>query len=115
MNIKFVASIAVITADPGASLKLYVDAFGLPLQSQGDGYYHSEKIEGTKHFGVWPLTQAAQACFGRPEWPSEYRVPQASIEYEVVDAEAVAAAARNYKTRDTHFFTKRGWNRGARR
>jgi len=94
MNVKFVASVAVITADPHASLKLYVDALGLPLESQGDDYYHSEKIEGTKHFGVWPLTQAAQACFGRPEWPTEHPLPQASIEFEVVDAEAVASAAK---------------------
>jgi hypothetical protein len=41
---------------------------------------------------VWPLAQAAQACFGRPEWPADRTVPQASIEFEVNDADAVAAA-----------------------
>ena len=48
---------------------------------------------GAKHFGVWPLAQAAQACFGTPEWPSERTVPQASIEFEVADAAAVSPAA----------------------
>ena len=33
-----------------------------------------------------------QACFGTPEWPAGRVIPQASIEFEVEDAEAVAAA-----------------------
>jgi uncharacterized glyoxalase superfamily protein PhnB len=41
---------------------------------------------------VWPLSEAAQACFGTPEWPAGRVIPQASIEVEVADAEAVAAA-----------------------
>ena len=32
------------------------------------------------------------ACFGSPEWPSDRRVPQASVEFEVADEAAVAAA-----------------------
>ncbi|MGH8219676.1 MAG: VOC family protein [Steroidobacteraceae bacterium] len=95
MKVAFIASMAVVTADPKASRKLYVDALGLPLQSQGgDEYYHSETIAGSKHFGVWPLTQAAQACFGRPDWPVDRPTPQASIEFEVASAEAVAEAAQ---------------------
>lgn len=93
MKIEFIASIAVITSDPATSRQLYVDAIGLPLEGQDD-YIHSENIEGAKHFGVWPLTQAAQACFGASEWPAERTVPQASIEFEVADAEAVSAAAK---------------------
>lgn len=92
MKIEFVTGIAVIAADPLESRRLYMDAIGLPLEGQGD-YYHSEKIEGAKHFGVWPLKDAAQACFGTSEWPADRRVPQASIEFEVADADAVAAAA----------------------
>ncbi len=48
---------------------------------------------GSKHFGVWPLRQAAQACFSTDEWPSGQPVPQMSIEFEVQDADAVADAA----------------------
>jgi catechol 2,3-dioxygenase-like lactoylglutathione lyase family enzyme len=95
MKVLFVTSVAVIAADPQESRKLYVDAFGLPLEGQnGDGYYSSEKIEGITHFGVWPLRQAAQACFGTSEWPADRPVPQVSIEFEVEDAAAVEAGAR---------------------
>jgi catechol 2,3-dioxygenase-like lactoylglutathione lyase family enzyme len=92
MKIEFVAGVAVIAADPAESRRLYIDAIGLPLEGQGD-YYHSEKIAGTKHFGVWPLADAAQACFGTSEWPPDRPIPQASIEFEVADPDAVAAAA----------------------
>ena len=47
---------------------------------------------GSKHFGVWPLTQAAQACFGTDDWPADRTIPQVSLEFEVEDADAVAAA-----------------------
>jgi catechol 2,3-dioxygenase-like lactoylglutathione lyase family enzyme len=92
MDVLFIASVAVVTADPPRSRQLYIDALGLPLEGEGDGYYSSGNIAGSKHFGVWPLTEAAQACFGTPEWPAGRVVPQASIEFEVKDADAVAAA-----------------------
>jgi catechol 2,3-dioxygenase-like lactoylglutathione lyase family enzyme len=93
MNVLFIASFAVIAPDPPQSRGLYVDALGLPLAAGQDGeYWHSEKIAGSKHFGVWPLRQAAEACFGTEEWPSDRTVPQASVEFEVEDADAVAAA-----------------------
>jgi catechol 2,3-dioxygenase-like lactoylglutathione lyase family enzyme len=96
MKIEFIASVAVITADPPTSRRLYVDAIGLPLDGQDD-YIHSERIGGCKHFGVWPLAQAAQACFGTSEWPGDRPVPQASIEFEVADADAVAAAGEELR------------------
>ena len=93
MDIQFVTSMAVITPDPEQSWALYVSALGLPLRAaEGDDYLHSEDIEGAKHFGVWPLRQAAQACFGSDQWPSGRPVPQASVEFEVADAEAVEQA-----------------------
>src|SRR5437763_15738005 len=78
MDVQFITSVAVITPDPSVSRGLYVDPLGLPLTAEGDGYLHSEDIDGCKSFGVWPLTQAAQACFGTPDWPAERPVPQAS-------------------------------------
>ena len=92
MNVLFVASVAVVVADPPQSRKLFMDALGLPLEGEGDGYYSSGSIPGSKHFGVWPLSQAAEACFGTSQWPAGRVVPQASIEFDVADAEAVAAA-----------------------
>jgi catechol 2,3-dioxygenase-like lactoylglutathione lyase family enzyme len=94
VNVIFMASVAVIAPDPPKSRELFVDALGLPLEaSPGDDYFHTDRIEGSKHFGVWPLTQAAQACFGVDQWPADRPVPQASIEFEVENAAAVAAAA----------------------
>ncbi|HEY6296724.1 MAG TPA: VOC family protein [Streptosporangiaceae bacterium] len=91
MKIEFIASVAVITPDLATSRQLYVDAIGLPLEG-GSDYLHSEKIASSKSFGVWPLAEAAHACFGTTVWPAELPVPQASIEFEVADAEAVSAA-----------------------
>ncbi|HEY2044046.1 MAG TPA: VOC family protein [Jatrophihabitans sp.] len=93
MDVQFIASVAVITLDSSLSRTFYVDALGLPLRAEGDGYLHSEEIGGSKSFGVWPLTQAAQACFGAPDWPADRPVPQASIEFELADADAVQVAA----------------------
>lgn len=92
MNVEFIASVAVVAADPPQSRKLFMDALGLPLEGEGDGYYSSGSIPGSKHFGVWPLSEAAQACFGTPAWPADRVIPQASIEFEVENADAVAAA-----------------------
>jgi catechol 2,3-dioxygenase-like lactoylglutathione lyase family enzyme len=95
MDVLFVSSVAVVSAVPAESRKLFVDALGLPLEPHpGSEYYSSEHVAGTKHFGVWPLSEAAQACFGTPEWPSDRVVPQASIEFEVADPAAVEAAAQ---------------------
>jgi catechol 2,3-dioxygenase-like lactoylglutathione lyase family enzyme len=92
MDVVFIASVAVVAADPPQSRSLFIDALGLPLEGEADGYYSSAAIPGSKHFGIWPLSQAAEACFGTPKWPADRVVPQASIEFEVRDAEAVAAA-----------------------
>lgn len=93
MNIDFLSTVAVITPDTASSRKLYVEALGLPLEGQGDGYHHSEQIAGCKSFGIWPLSEAAQACFGTDEWPAGRPVPQVSIEFDVVGAAAVGPAA----------------------
>jgi catechol 2,3-dioxygenase-like lactoylglutathione lyase family enzyme len=94
MKIEFVASISVIASDMDDGKRLFVDTLGLPLTAgDGDAYLHSEKVPGSKHFGVWPLEQAAQACFGAPQWPEDRTIPQASVEFEVQDPDAVAAAS----------------------
>jgi catechol 2,3-dioxygenase-like lactoylglutathione lyase family enzyme len=98
MKIEWIASVAVIAADPAKGRELYVDALGLPLEPDESGdYFHSEQIRGSKHFAVWPLAQAALACFGTDDWPADRPVPQVSIEFEVEDANAVGAAARELR------------------
>jgi catechol 2,3-dioxygenase-like lactoylglutathione lyase family enzyme len=94
MKILFTASAGVIVRDPAANRKLFIHTLGLPLERhEGDDYYFSEKIDGGKHFGLWPLSQAAEACFGTAEWPASRPVPQVSIEFEVEDVDNVSAAA----------------------
>lgn len=98
MDIEFLASVAVIAADPPATRELYVTALGLPLTGGGEqDYHHTEQLAGARHFGVWPLSQAAQACFGTPEWPADRPLPQVSIEFDVADADAVQAAAEELR------------------
>jgi catechol 2,3-dioxygenase-like lactoylglutathione lyase family enzyme len=100
MNIVFVTSVAVVAPQPAESRKLYVDALGLPLTADSESeYWSSGQVPGIKHFGVWPLSEAAEACFGEPNWPPGRPVPQASIEFEVGDVPAVRAAAEELESR----------------
>jgi catechol 2,3-dioxygenase-like lactoylglutathione lyase family enzyme len=69
MNIEFLSTVAVIAPDPPASRKPYVETLGLPLEGHGGDDYHSEQIAGCKSLGIWPLSQAAEACFGTAQWP----------------------------------------------
>jgi len=86
MDVDFVSTVAVVVADPPRARGLFIDALGLPLAGEGDGYYRSESIRGCNHLGLWPLSQAAEACFGMPKWPAE------RIVFELESAEAVAEA-----------------------
>jgi hypothetical protein len=94
VKIEFLSTAAVIAPDPSASRQLYAGALGLPLEGRGSGYHRSERIAGCKSFGIWPLSQAAEACFGTPAWPAERPVPQVSIEFDVGEASAVGPAAQ---------------------
>lgn len=89
MDVLFVAGFAAIVDDPAESQKLFKDALGLPLE--GDEYPHTDKLEGVKHFGLWPLSMAAQSCFGSDTWPADVPRPQATVEFEVADVAAAAA------------------------
>jgi hypothetical protein len=101
MKVQFVSSIAIISAWPAESRQLFVDTLGLPFEQAepGDDYQFSEKIEGAKHFGVWPLSQAAEACFGTREWPKDRIVPQVSIEFDVASEAEVSQAAAELEER----------------
>ncbi|MBV9837052.1 MAG: hypothetical protein JO156_02960 [Solirubrobacterales bacterium] len=97
MKIEFIATVSVVTPDPPQSHRLLIETLGLPLDGPGD-YLYSHEIAGSKHFGVWPLWEAAQACFGTDSWPSELTVPQISLEFEVSGADAVRAAAEELES-----------------
>ena len=90
MEVQFVASIAPIVRDPDAASSFYRDGLGLSFEGGAGDYRYTERLAGTKHFGLWPLAEAAEACFGTSEWPDDVTVPQASIEFEVPDVSAAA-------------------------
>ena len=85
--------------DAEASLSFYADAKGLGFEGREGDYVFTHELAGTKHFGLWPLSEAASACFGTTEWPVDIPTPQASIEFEVADVAAAAAelAAKGYR------------------
>jgi hypothetical protein len=85
MKVLFVAGFGPIVKDD-SSKKLYGDVLGIPLE--GDDYLNTNKLDGVKEFSLWPLWQAAEATFGTREWPEEYPVPQAWLEFDVEDIEA---------------------------
>ena len=89
-NIKvlFIAGFGPIVQNQKASKGLYVDNLGLSFKEMDGGYLHTEEIEGTKAFALWPLSQAADSCFGTDTWPEDIPVPQAWLEFEVEDIEA---------------------------
>ncbi len=102
MRVAFIASFAPIAVDVAASQALYRKALGLSFEGRDGDYVFTQQLEGVKHFGVWPLREAAQSCFGTPTWPTDVPVPQASIEFEVETVEAVASAATELEDRGYH-------------
>ena len=96
MKIESLASVSAIVRAGGDAARLYRDALGLNFEGGDGDYLFTEKLPGVKHFGLWPLRDAAAACFGSDEWPSDIPVPQASVEFEVED---VAAAAHELQQR----------------
>lgn len=91
MEILFIAGFAPIVSDPAAASAMYRDTLGLPLKTVSGEYIAMDGFDGARHFGVWPLADAAMSCFGTTEWPEDVAIPQATIEFEVNEVEAAAA------------------------
>ena len=87
IDVLFIAGFGPIVTDQEASERLYRDLLRLPLESiEGyGGYWHTAKVQGVKHFALWPLDKAAMSCFGTSQWPTELPVPQAWLEVDVAD------------------------------
>jgi catechol 2,3-dioxygenase-like lactoylglutathione lyase family enzyme len=73
MNVQFVASIAPIVRDANEARSFYRDALGLSFEGEEGDYVFTHELEGTKHFGLWPLSEAANACFGTTNGPTTFR------------------------------------------
>lgn len=91
MDILFIAGFAPISQDVEAGHRFYRDTLGLPLEVVAGDYISVDGFDGAKHFGVWPLTNAAESCFGQSTWPDHIPIPHATIEFEVADVPAAVA------------------------
>ena len=93
MKVLFVAGFGPIVRDMDESLRFYRETIGMPLEEGAD--VSTEKVDGVKHFGLWPLAEAAESCFGSREWPSDIAAPQGWVEFDVEDVAAAAEELRN--------------------
>ena len=98
LKVLFVAGFGPIVRDPQASKAFYLETLGLPLEamSHDPDYLHAEKLDGVRHFALWPLASAAESCFGTGVWPDGTPVPHAWLEFDVED---VATATQVLKDR----------------
>ena len=87
VKILFVAGFGPIVRDTGESRKLYGEVLGIAFKEESDSYLHTEMLQGAKTFALWPLSQAAQSCFGKDTWPDRIPVPQAWLEFDVDNVE----------------------------
>jgi catechol 2,3-dioxygenase-like lactoylglutathione lyase family enzyme len=90
MEILHVAGFGPVGTDAAASRDFWAGTLGIAFEADGD-YLHTGALDGARHYAVWPLAQAAESCFGGPEWPAGVPVPQAWAEFAVADVGAVAA------------------------
>ncbi len=99
VKVLFVAGFGPIVREAEASRRLYGDALGIRFKEETGGYLHTEKLEGAKTFALWPLSQAAQSCFGKKSWPEDIPAPQGWLELDVESVEHATKAleARGYR------------------
>src|SRR5690606_2630880 len=93
MKASFIAGFGPIVRDVDSSRAFWQAGMGIELEEAAPSYWASDEIEGTKAFALWPLSHAAESCFGSDVWPEDIPVPQAWIELDVDSPEAVGAAA----------------------
>jgi catechol 2,3-dioxygenase-like lactoylglutathione lyase family enzyme len=85
IKVLFIAGFGPIVRDKNESAELYRQVFGIAFKEENGGYLHTEDLKGAKTFALWPLSLAAQSCFGTPDWPADTPVPQAWLEFDVED------------------------------
>jgi catechol 2,3-dioxygenase-like lactoylglutathione lyase family enzyme len=90
-KVLFIAGFGPIVGDVAASRKLYGGTLAIPFKEEGGGYLHTDALQGAKSFALWPLSQAAQSCFGHESWPTNLPVPQAWLEFDVENVVAATA------------------------
>ena len=98
-KILFIAGFGPIVRDMGESRKLYAGALEIPLKEEGGGYLHTSALQGAKEFALWPLSQAAESCFGSNTWPDSVPAPHAWLEFDVDSVESATSEleSRGYR------------------
>jgi len=99
IKILFIAGFGPIVSEAAKSRKLYGESLGIPFKEETDGYLHTEALRGAKSFALWPLSQAAQSCFGKDSWPDDIPAPQAWLEFDVdsVDKATAELQSQGYR------------------
>jgi catechol 2,3-dioxygenase-like lactoylglutathione lyase family enzyme len=99
INVLFIAGFGPIVRDATQSRKLYSEVLGILFEEESGQYLHTEALKGAKTFALWPLSQAAQSCFGKDSWPDDVPVPQAWLEFDVDSVQEATAAleSRGYR------------------
>jgi catechol 2,3-dioxygenase-like lactoylglutathione lyase family enzyme len=92
MKVSFVAGFGPIIRDTDASRAFWSAGLGITLEEPVPNYWTNDDLEGVKAFGLWPLDQAAESCFGATDWPADISAPQAWVELDVESEAAVAEA-----------------------
>jgi catechol 2,3-dioxygenase-like lactoylglutathione lyase family enzyme len=98
-KIMFIAGFGPIVPNGTASRQLYSEVLGIPFKTEHGGYLHTESLQGANSFALWPLSQAAESCFGKESWPANIPAPQAWLEFDVDNVERTTAAleSRGYR------------------
>lgn len=98
-TVLFIAGFGPIVREAEASRKLYRQTFGIPFNEEKGGYLHTEALQGANSFALWPLSEAAQSCYGSDSWPGDVPIPQAWIEFDVDNVERATAEleSRGYR------------------
>ena len=91
IGVLFIAGFGPVARAPDATRKLYRQVLGIGFKEETGGYLHTEALKGANSFALWPLSQAAQSCFGKESWPDDVAVPQAWIEFDVESVERATA------------------------
>jgi hypothetical protein len=92
MKVSFVAGFGPIIREADAAHAFWRDGLGIAFEEPAPGYLTNDDLDGVKAFAMWPLSQAAEATFGSPDWPADLPVPQAWIELDVESPDAVGTA-----------------------
>lgn len=99
IKVLFILGFGPIVRDTAAGRKWYKESLGIRFKEESGEYLHTEALKGAKSFALWPLSQAAESCFGQDAWPDNIPIPQAWLEFDVDSVENATAdlESRGYR------------------